>query len=246
MIDDSQLLSAYQTARHDLLAQREASGHWVGRLSSSALSTATAASALAIVARHVADESRRQAYGQLAARAVAWLAGCQNADGGWGDTDKSLSNIATTMLVQAAFYLAGVAAEHAERLGRAETYVAGQGGIAGLYRRYGRDKTFAVPILTNCALAGLVAWRDVPPLPFELACLPHALLRFLRLPVVSYAIPALVAVGQARYFHRWPRNPLAWLGSCGVWRSAAACACWPPCSPPAADTSRPSRSPASW
>ena len=37
------------------------------------------------------------------------------------------------------------------------------------------------------------------------------LLRFLRLPVVSYAIPALVAIGQARYFHRWPRNPLVWL-----------------------------------
>ena len=28
------------------------------------------------------------------------------------------------------------------------------------------------------------------------------------LPVVSYAVPALVAIGQARYFHRPPRNPL--------------------------------------
>ena len=86
-----------------------------------------------------------------------------------------------------------------------------KGGIAGLRRRYGSDKTFAVPILTNCALAGLVPWRDVPPLPFELACLPYGVLRFLRLPVVSYAIPALVAIGQARFFHRWPRNPLTWL-----------------------------------
>jgi squalene-hopene/tetraprenyl-beta-curcumene cyclase len=51
----------------------------------------------------------------------------------------------------------------------------------------------------------------VLPLPFELACLPYALLRFFRLPVVSYAVPALVAVGQARYFHRRPRNPVAWL-----------------------------------
>jgi len=211
MIDFHQLLAAYQTVRHDLLAGREASGHWVGRLSSSALSTATAASALAIVARHVSDESRRQAYRQLAARGVARLAGCQNADGGWGDTDRSFSNIATTMLAEEAFHLAGAADDHAGLLGRARDYIGAQGGIAGLRRRYGRDHTFAVPILTNCALAGLVAWRDVPPLPFELACLPHAMFRFLRLPVVSYAIPALVAVGQARYFHRWPRNPLVWL-----------------------------------
>ncbi|MGD0901158.1 MAG: prenyltransferase/squalene oxidase repeat-containing protein [Thermoguttaceae bacterium] len=211
MIEFPRLLAAYQTARQDLLAQREASGHWVGQLSSSALSTATAASALAVVARHVPDESRRQAYQDVAGRAVRWLAGRQNEDGGWGDTDKSFSNIATTMLVEAAFHLAGAAGEHADPLGRARAYVEAQGGIAGLRRRYGEDKTFAVPILTSAALAGLVPWREVPPLPFELACLPHALLRFLRLPVVSYAIPALVAVGQARYFHRRPRNPLAWL-----------------------------------
>jgi squalene-hopene/tetraprenyl-beta-curcumene cyclase len=211
MIDFHQLLAAYQTARHDLLAEREASGHWVGRLSSSALSTATAASALAVVAGNAQEESRRQAYRELAARAVGWLAGCQNADGGWGDTDKSFSNIATTMLVEAAFHLAGTAGEHAGPLGRARAYIDAQGGIAGLRRRYGPDRTFAVPILANCALASRVSWREVPPLPFELACLPHAMFRFLRLPVVSYAIPALVAVGQARYFHRWPRNPLVWL-----------------------------------
>ena len=45
-------------------------------------------------------------------------------------------------------------------------------------------------------------------MPFELACLPQSLYRFLRLPVVSYAIPALVAIGQARYFHRPPRDPI--------------------------------------
>src|SRR5690606_3991872 len=70
-------------------------------------------------------------------------------------------------------------------------------------------KTFAVPILTNCALAGLVPWSEVSPLPFELACLPQSWYRFARLPVVSYAIPALVAIGQARYFHLKPWNPVA-------------------------------------
>ena len=57
------------------------------------------------------------------------------------------------------------------------------------------------------SVAGLVSWDEVPSLPFELACLPQALFRFLRLPVVSYALPALIAIGQAVYHHRPPRNP---------------------------------------
>jgi squalene-hopene/tetraprenyl-beta-curcumene cyclase len=56
-----------------------------------------------------------------------------------------------------------------------------------------------------CALAGLVSWREVPPLPFELACFPQSWFRFLRLQVVSYALPALIAIGQAVHHHR-PRS----------------------------------------
>ena len=112
------------------------------------------------------------------------------------------------MLVQAAFRLTGVPADHVDLLDRAEAFVTAHGGVHGLRRRYGSDKTFAVPILTNCALAGLVPWSEVSPLPFELACLPQNWFRFLRLPVVSYAIPALVAIGQARYFHKKPWNPI--------------------------------------
>lgn len=220
MIDSHRLHSAYQTARHELLTLRVEAGHWVGRLSNSALSTATATSALALVAANTTDDSRRRAGNELAARGTAWLAGAQNGDGGWGDTDRSTSNIATTMLVQAAFHLAGAAEAHGELLTRAKEYIGRQGGTEGLRRRYGIDKTFAVPILTNCALAGLVPWSEVAALPFELAALPFALLRFLRLPVVSYAVPALVAIGQARFFHQRPRNPLVWLlRRCAVWPS---------------------------
>lgn len=210
-IDVDQLRSAYQVTRRDLLAERESDGHWVGCLSSSALSTATAVSALALVGRHTDDAARRETCRQLVGRAIDWLAWQQNEDGGWGDSDKSFSNISTTMLVRAAFRLAEAEEHHGERITRAEEYIQSQGGTAGLRRRYGRDKTFAVPILTNYALAGLVPWREVSALPFEAACLPHGLFRFLRLPVVSYAIPALVAVGQARFFHRKPRNPITLL-----------------------------------
>ena len=139
--------------------------------------------------------------------ALRWILERQNSDGGWGDTDLSLSNISTTMLVRAAVHLAGQQERFAAPVRRAESYIAAQGGIEGLRNRYGKDKTFAVPILTNCALAGLVDWSEVSPLPFEMACLPQSWYRFARLPVVSYAIPALVAIGQAR-FHHLPQ-PLA-------------------------------------
>ena len=68
-----------------------------------------------------------------------------------------------------------------------------------------------------CALAGRLgegreAWRHVIPLPFELAAFPHQLFAALRLPVVSYALPALIAIGQARHVHVPSRNPLVrWL-----------------------------------
>jgi len=209
MFDLSRLRAAYETARDDLLAERAPAGHWIGELSSSALSTATAVSALSVVVQHPGcDRAQTVPLQRLVARGLQWLARSQNGDGGWGDTDKSHSNVATTMLVRAAFHLAGAADRHASLLESAERYIDCQGGLPRLRRRYGKDKTFAVPILTNSALAGLVPWRAVPALPFELACVPHAMYRLLRLPVVSYAIPALVAIGQARYFHRKPLNPI--------------------------------------
>ncbi|MGC3971955.1 MAG: prenyltransferase/squalene oxidase repeat-containing protein [Pirellulales bacterium] len=208
MIDRPRLLNAYAKAREALLAERVPEGHWVGELSSSALSTATACSALAIASRN-ADAATRAQYEALIAAGLQWIFARQNPDGGWGDTDKSLSNISTTMLVRAAVHLAARADEFEIPLRRADDYIAAQGGISGLRKRYGRDKTFAVPILTNCALAGLVPWREVSALPFEAACLPQSWYRFAQLPVVSYAIPALVAIGQAKYFHDKPWNPIA-------------------------------------
>ncbi len=207
-IDPARLRAAYETVRDQLLAERDRSGHWIGELSASALSTATAASALAVVLRHGNDRYPPAQLRCQIDRAIEWIARHQNSDGGWGDTDRSLSNIATTMLVRAAFHLAGAADRYAAPLGQAERYLEAQGGLAGLRQRYGKDKTFAVPILTNCALAGLVAWHEVPRLPFELACFPHRLLGMLRIPVVSYAIPALVAIGQARHLHGGPLNPV--------------------------------------
>ncbi len=210
MIDVARLESAYQTALAALLAERTPDGHWVGQLSTSALSTATAISALALVGR---NDPAAPAHDDLIAGGAAWLANHQNADGGWGDTVKSFSNISTTMLCRAAFHITATPERHADSLRRADAYMAERYGptaeehAEAVRRRYGKDRTFSVPILMTSALAGLVAWREVPPLPFELACFPQSLFRFLRLPVVSYALPALIAIGQAVYHHRGSWNP---------------------------------------
>ncbi|MBO0700046.1 MAG: squalene--hopene cyclase, partial [Zavarzinella sp.] len=83
-------------------------------------------------------------------------------------------------------------------------------------RRYGSDHTFSVPILMMCALAGLMPWNEVPRLPFESACIPQSWYRLARMPVVSYALPALIAIGQVIHHHRPTGNPvtrlLRWLG----------------------------------
>jgi squalene-hopene/tetraprenyl-beta-curcumene cyclase len=128
--------------------------------------------------------------------------------GSSGDTPKSRSNISTTMLARAAFHMAGAGSEYRRCLDRADDCVHRAGGIAAVRARYGKDKTFAVPILMTCALAGLADWSEVDALPFELACVPARFFAALRLPVVSYALPALIAIGQARFAKRPPRNPI--------------------------------------
>ena len=49
----NRLQVAYDKARADLIAQRTPRGHWVGELSTSALSTATALSALSLVSHQM-------------------------------------------------------------------------------------------------------------------------------------------------------------------------------------------------
>lgn len=210
-VTPARLDQAYQTALSALLAERNSDGYWTGELSSSALSTATAVTALVMI-----DQNSRlhQDHQEEITRGLSWLAEHQNSDGGWGDTIKCTSNISATMLSRAAFQLAGKRSEYADRLERAENHLQEHFGktaseqAESVRARYGIDRTFAVPILATSALAGLVPWKEVKSLPFELSCLPQEMFRFLRLPVVSYALPALIAVGQLVYHYRPPWNPI--------------------------------------
>ena len=212
---------ALARVRDRLLAERSADGHWVGRLSSSALATATAAAAAAVAG----GESERDLLG----RTLAWIAAHQNADGGWGDTVRSRSNLSTTALCWAALAFDPEPQTRTETVRRAERFISdragGPNGVASgdldpervaraVIASYGKDRTFSAPILSMCALAGRLgegrdAWREVPALPFELAACPERWLKWLRLPVVSYALPALVAIGQAKHHFDPPACPVA-------------------------------------
>ncbi|MDR3182940.1 MAG: squalene--hopene cyclase [Planctomycetaceae bacterium] len=250
----SRIQNAYEKLSSELLAQQNADGYWTGRLSDSALAAAVAVSALSVFRNAVRinfpgnDFIQQQTntknplteneFNQIESavrQGVMYLVEHQNPDGGWGDTDKSVSNPSTTLLVKSALLLSDVydsaeqstghgiawnaAAKTAwhntqvigwsmDLLGKADCYLRDQGGIEFIKRTYGSDRSFAAPILTNAALAGLVPWREVPQLPFERAALPMSLYRFANLHVVSYALPALVAVGLVR-FRRYKSNPLS-------------------------------------
>ncbi|MCX6344723.1 MAG: hypothetical protein NT018_06580, partial [Armatimonadetes bacterium] len=206
MIDHDRLQSAFDTALAHLLGQMRPEGYWEGHLSSSALSTATAISALSVAGIDGDVE--------IIKRGMNWLGDTQCADGGWGDTPDSPSNLSTTLLCASALKLAKNIAIDEEIERKADGYITAHAGAsasdrcAAIGKIYGADRTFAVPILMNCAMAGIVSWADVPPLPFELAIFPRNWYKALRLQVVSYALPALIAVGLNIHRHNPTRNLL--------------------------------------
>lgn len=203
-----QIRESRKTITERLVRELGPQGHWVGELSSSALSTATATIAL-VTADPCANED-------LVEVGLQWLARNANPDGGWGDTIRSRSNLSTTALVWAAFGAAQADNRFPGTVAAAVDWLTRAAGsiellVPTIEGRYGKDRTFSIPIVMTLALSGRLGpqgWRQVRPLPFELAALPRELFGVLQLPVVSYALPALIAIGQA-IFHHAPRfNPL--------------------------------------
>ena len=202
------LAVAQQAAQNALLGEIGPTGHWTGTLSSSALSTATAVTAMAAV--------DPKANANLIRDGIAWLAAHANPDGGWGDTVCSRSNLSTTALVWAAFGIAGADQQYPGVLSATQEYLCQQAGsieqlVPAIEALYGDDRTFSVPITMMLALSGRLGpdgWKRVRPLPFELAALPRGLFGALKLPVVSYALPALIAIGQVIHHRSGRWNPL--------------------------------------
>ncbi len=210
---DSKEIVIRTLLKEKLLREMNGRGFWEGRLSSSAL-----ASAIAVFALSRVDASK---HAEVISRGLAWIASCANDDGGWGDSPESPSNVTATVLCWASLSLAAEDSGCAEAIRNAEKWLCKEVGSTrpdaiqrAILKRYGNDRTFAAPILMMCALAGRLgpseeAWRTVPQLPFELLVFSYRWFRFLRLTVVSYALPALIAIGFVRHVMRPSRNPIS-------------------------------------
>jgi squalene-hopene/tetraprenyl-beta-curcumene cyclase len=168
-------------------------GIWRGKLSSSAISTS-----VSVFALYMIDKDKYQPYIKDGA---AWLKATMFDDGSWGDSIESPPNMTATLLSYASLCAVDIPPA------KTKEYLTGKFGgatdrhiINGVLACYGKDLTFSAPILVMCALANVISgWDRIPQLPFEVSVLPQRLFRFFKLPVVSYAIPALIAVGILRY-----------------------------------------------
>jgi squalene-hopene/tetraprenyl-beta-curcumene cyclase len=198
-----------EKVKKELMNSFQPSGYFEGRLSDSAVSTAVGAMAMSINPK---DESRMH-------QAVNWLCNNINSDKGWGDTPESSSNLSAVLLSRAALFNSGIKSAKVQRcldnstgwlnkmLGTTEESFL----IDAILKFYGSDLTFSVPILTVCMLCNLFGndqtlWEKIPALPFEISLIPSEFLNFFRLPVVSYAMPALIAVGTAQNIASSPQN----------------------------------------
>ena len=185
-----------------LRSKRDPDGYFASKLSDSAISTA-----VALVALHLADP---QSYAKPIEKARDWLLAHADAAGLYGDSPESPANLTATFLAAVALTSVGVPSK---RLQSARAFLESRfGGLdfasvrKGLLAAYGKDLTFSVPLLALATAAGFfpdadAAWRAMPRFPFEVVLVPEWLFKHLRLPVVSYAIPALIAIGLAQLAH---------------------------------------------
>ena len=207
-----------------LLQKRNAAGYWEGCLSSSALGVA-----VAITALHFYDAALNTSE---ISSGLEWLDSNINNDGGFGDSPGSVSNVSTSLLCYSAVKACSKDDQESSLLLKIGDYLRSQNIdinseqlIRAILEFYKSDRTFSVPILTMCALCGVPgkeAFYSIPQLPFELSLLPRSFYRMLNLSVVSYAIPALIAVGIAIFRFNKRKNPLMrWIREASVNKSLA-------------------------
>jgi len=205
-----QLEQEFEKYSNLLLQKRNAQGFWNGHLSSSALGVA-----VAITALHFYDSLGNATE---ISKGLSWLKENVNADGGFGDSPLSMSNVSTSLLCYAAVKVCSNEVDNDLLITQIGNYLRMQNIdvnseqlISAILDFYKTDRTFSVPILTMCAFCGVPgheAFESIPQLPFELSLLPRSLYKMLNLSVVSYAIPALVAVGIAIFKFKLRKNPL--------------------------------------
>ncbi|MBR4276403.1 MAG: squalene--hopene cyclase [Prevotella sp.] len=189
MTTEEKIQTIVNDASKRLLSMRREDGMWEGHLSSSAISTSVSIFALSVI--------DHEEYQKEIERGMQWLKQTMKPEGAWGDSIESPVNMTATLLSYTALSHLHQVPDATKRYIRETLGWKDEAQlIDGVLAYYGKDLTFSVPILMMCALAGVISnWKRIPPFPFELAVLPQSTFRFLNLPVVSYAIPALIAVG---------------------------------------------------
>jgi squalene-hopene/tetraprenyl-beta-curcumene cyclase len=181
-----------------LVSELKPEGYWEGRLSSSALGVAVA------VAAFYFDNPKL--HTKEINSGLNWLRSNINTDGSFGDTPESPGNVSTSLLVYAAAnlfreeknWIIPFQKQIARYLLKQNIDISSSQVSKVILEHYQKDYTFSVPILAMSGLCGIPdkdAFKYIPQLPFELSLLPRQFYRLLNLSVVSYAIPALVAVG---------------------------------------------------
>jgi squalene-hopene/tetraprenyl-beta-curcumene cyclase len=194
-----------------LRSEQNDTGFWRGKLSSSALATA-----VSIVALKLNGDNSDHLFVN---NGLEWLLNHRNADGGFGDTPESKSNVSTSFLCFAAISYCGKSNPHTEiALRSVKNYLLQQDInlnnndiAASVLSYYGKDYTFSVPILSMLIICGVLdktIARKIPQLPFEFTLLPASWYSLFNLRVVSYAIPALIAMGIFIFKTREKHNPL--------------------------------------
>jgi squalene-hopene/tetraprenyl-beta-curcumene cyclase len=194
-----------------LRSEQNDTGFWRGKLSSSALATA-----VSIVALKLNGDNSDHLFVN---NGLEWLLNHRNADGGFGDTPESKSNVSTSFLCFAAICYCGKSNPHTEiALRSVKNYLLQQDInlnnndiAASVLSYYGKDYTFSVPILSMLIICGVLdktIARKIPQLPFEFTLLPASWYSLFNLRVVSYAIPALIAMGIFIFKTREKHNPL--------------------------------------
>jgi len=207
----NQIQSLKQKLDDHIISLQNEDGYWNGRLSSSALSTA-----IAVFALWKYDAKK---YNTSIQQGLNWLVNNSNLDGGWGDTIRSKSNLSTTLLAWACLSIVKNDPTYANCIYHAENWLTDtlkkldpESISTAILNHYQKDQTFSVPILAMCALSGRLGekgWDLVPQLPFQMAVFPDRLFKILNLSVVSYAIPALIAIGLVKSVNTKNSKPIA-------------------------------------
>jgi hypothetical protein len=186
MIDKEQLQKQYKTLIDLLIKEQNKDGFWTGRLSSSALSTAVAITALKI--------KGSSEYKAKIEKGLDWLLHHVNGDGGFGDTPESQSNVSTSLLCYAAINYCSKENIQVEQALNALKHFLLTRNISlnpetitySVLKHYGNDYTFSVPILSMLVVCGVMdekSCKYIPQLPFEFILLPSSWYSFFNLRV---------------------------------------------------------------